>query len=239
MRTLLCGNKACTVERGARWYVSGMCVLPRKDIVWIVSTTARLCGNKFPWEYRGTAGYFIPFRIDPRVTAVFCCRGGARGQFPRRSYDTHAGSPADCPADACKRDDEPMNILWRVTFTFSQAVTSSDSRTYLERDSWTTSRLTLQPLAWHRATPAAETSKGIRRTRILLHSFEFEWNVIRLLSILLVDWISFASLRETIWPRMPGLDNDWDRGEAEEGNSQWPGNAIRTFTEILEIRNIA
>lgn len=45
--------------------VGSICIPPREeDIVWIVSTRARLYGNKFPWEYRGNRGYFIPFCID-------------------------------------------------------------------------------------------------------------------------------------------------------------------------------
>lgn len=52
--------------------VGSICVPPREeDIVWIVSTGARLYGNKFPWEYRGNRGYFIPFCIDlPSYIAI-------------------------------------------------------------------------------------------------------------------------------------------------------------------------
>lgn len=52
--------------------IGSICVPPREeDIVWIVSTGARLYGNKFPWEYRGNRGYFIPFCIDlPSYIAI-------------------------------------------------------------------------------------------------------------------------------------------------------------------------
>lgn len=49
--------------------IGSICVSPREED--IVSTGARLYGNKFPWEYRGNRGYFIPFCIDlPSYIAI-------------------------------------------------------------------------------------------------------------------------------------------------------------------------